>query len=49
MYMTERLNLILTQAASTAKSENRFEEKSLKLLEHLAREIVSKNSYIGQK
>ena len=42
MYMTERLNLIFTQAASMAKSENRFEEKSLKLLEHLAREVVSK-------
>ena len=35
MYMTERLNLILTQAASRAKSENRFEEKSLKLIEQL--------------
>ena len=42
MYMTERLNLIFIQAASMAKSENRFEDKSLKLLEHLAREVVSR-------
>ena len=42
MLMSERLKFILTHAASMAKSENRFEEKSLKLLEHLAREVVSK-------
>ena len=42
MYMTERLNLIFTQAASIAKSENRLEEKSLKLLEDLSREIATK-------
>ena len=42
MHMTERLNLIFTQAASIAKSENRLEEKSLKLLEDLAREVATK-------
>ena len=35
MIMTERLNLIFTQAAAIAKSENRLEEKSLRLLEIL--------------
>jgi len=42
MHMTERLNLIFTQAASIAKSESRLEEKSLKLLEDLAREVATK-------
>ena len=42
MHMTERLNLFFTQAASIAKSENRLEEKSLKLLEDLAREVATK-------
>ena len=42
MYMTERLNLIFTQAASIAKSENRLEDSSLKLLEDLSREIATK-------
>tara|TARA_Y100000287_G_C14218855_1_gene355060 strand:+ start:217 stop:1173 length:957 start_codon:yes stop_codon:yes gene_type:complete len=42
MHMTERLNLIFTQAASIAKSENRLEDKSLKLLEDIAREVATK-------
>ena len=42
MFMTERLNLIFTQAATIAKSENRLEEKSIRLLEELAKEIATK-------
>ena len=42
MFMTERLNLIFTQAATIAKSENRLEEKSIRILEELAKEITTK-------
>ena len=42
MFLSEKLNLILTQASSIAKSENRLHDKSCKLLEYLAKEIASK-------
>ena len=42
MIITERLNLIFTQAAAVAKAENRLEEKSLKLLDNLAKELIAK-------
>ncbi len=42
MIATEKLNLILTQAASIAKSEKRLHDNSCKLLEYLAREITAK-------
>lgn len=48
MALFENIDNFVSRVVTSAKSENRFTNRSLRVLEHIAREVVSKLSYMDK-